>query len=88
MVRFQKEVYLFPRRLDENGILRRAFGALPADPARAPHDTTLRRALLERLCSGRPLTPRAGACFLLPDDLDWGAQVYRTQKFPWRLLGN
>jgi len=32
-----------------------------------------------RLEKGEKLKPRAGGCFLLPHDLNWGAEVYRSQ---------
>ena len=35
--------------------------------------------------SGQKLRPTGGGCFLLPEDFDWGGQVYRRQEIPWQL---
>ena len=77
IARFQREVYLLPGRGDGRSTLERVFGGVPADLRQAPRDTALRRAILDHLLAGRHL--RNGRCFLLPEDLDWGAQVYRRQ---------
>ena len=49
---------------------------------KSSQDTALQRALLDRLAAGQHDDTRAGACFLFPDDLDWGQQVYLRQEFP------
>ena len=88
LVRFQREFYLYPGEISEESILSAVFGAVPADVARAPRDTKLQRAILDHMSAGKSVIPRAGRCFLLPEDLDeWGTQVYRKKKFPWHLLG-
>ena len=79
MVRFQRDVYLLPTEMDVDELFRTVFHGQPDDLAKAPRDTALRRAILERLERGETLKPRAGGCFLLPDDLDWGAEVYRRR---------
>lgn len=86
MVRFQRELYLFPifgydpedRRLAE-----RVLGEVPDDPRAVSPETSLEAAVLERLEAGEPLHSRAGGGFLLPADLDWGEQVYLDQPLPW-----
>jgi len=84
MVRFQREFYLIPIGLDGQGLLRSVFGDPPPQDLMAlPRDTALRRAIADFVSAGKRLTPRAGGCFLLPEDLDWGAEVYRRQKMPW-----
>ncbi len=83
LVRFQREVYLFPALSNDLHLLKVVFGCVPEDLNKAPGDTVLRRALLERLLGGGKLRASAGGCFLLPDDLNWGSQVYRRQTFPW-----
>jgi hypothetical protein len=75
IVRFQREVYLLPSRADGRNTLARVFGAVPDDLTTAPRDTALRRAILNHLLAGGHLS--AGRCFLLPEDLRWGEQVYR-----------
>lgn len=84
IVRFQREVYLFPTLSDDLYLVKTVFGDMPEDLTKVPRDTTLRRALLDRLLAGGHLHARAGSCFLLPDDVArWGSQVYRRQTFPW-----
>jgi hypothetical protein len=79
IVRFQKELYLFPIGLGRDSVFWRVFGGVPEDLSTAPRDTALRRAILDRAASGEPFRPTAGGCFLFPEDLDWGAQVYLRQ---------
>jgi len=83
IVRFQREFYLFPIALGSDDLLWRIFDEVPKDLTHAPRDTTLRRGVLDRLLSGQGLRPIGGGCFLLPEDFNWGAQVYRRQEFPW-----
>lgn len=84
LVRFQQEVYLFPLLSDDLHLLKVVFGGVPRDLTKASRDTVLQRALLDRLLAGHRLRAKAGGFFLLPDDFNWGAQVYRTQAFPWQ----
>lgn len=83
IVRFQREVYLVPVRLSPKYLLYRVFGEVPEDLTRAPRQTSLQRALLDHMQAGKQLRPFGGGCFLFAQDLDWGAQVYRQQPFPW-----
>jgi hypothetical protein len=79
IVRLQREVYQLPSRPDGRSALERVFGQLPvatrADAERLPRETSLRRALADLLLAGGE--PRGGRCVLFPEDLNWGAQVYR-----------
>jgi hypothetical protein len=81
LVRFQKEMYLLPCHTE--GLFTVIFHGVPEDPRKAPQDTTLQRALLDRLVAGEHLHASAGACFLLAEDFNWGGQVYLRQEFPW-----
>ena len=75
IVRFIRELYLLPGGSDNRVTLERVFGTVPADLRQAPRDTALRRAIVDHLLAGGHL--RAGAAFLLPEDLCWGTGVYR-----------
>jgi hypothetical protein len=79
MVRFQKELYLFPIFSSGRSGLERIFRGGTDDLSKAPRDTGLRRAVLDHLEGGGYL--RAGGALLFAEDLDWGSQVYRNQ---WR----
>ncbi|MCD6360148.1 MAG: DUF5596 domain-containing protein [Armatimonadetes bacterium] len=83
MVRFQREMYLFPIGMSEQSLVSAIFDETPVDPATAPRDNTLRRAFLERKESGEPLVHGGGGCFIFMEDFDWGAQVYLKQQMPW-----
>lgn len=88
LVRFLREFYLVPGGISEWSIRRTVFGNAADDLSEAPCDTSLQRAMLEHVSAGRPIDPRAGKCFLFPEDLDWGRQVYRKSKFPRHLVGS
>ena len=88
IVRFQRELYLFPIPLHSRYLLSRVFGEETQEPeqvAAAPQRTAFQRALAAHLEAGRPLRPAGGGCFLLPEDLRWGEQVYRRQELPWEM---
>ncbi len=88
MVRFQREVYLFPVGLREDSLYSGLFGGImryggarpepPEDLSKAPRDTSLQRAYLDAM-EGQGVVSAAGGCFLLPEDVDWGSQVYLSQ---------
>jgi hypothetical protein len=83
IVRFQREMYLLPASGSGHGTLERVFGHVPTnydDPADAPRDTTLRRAVAEHMLRGGHV--RSGRCVLFPQDLRWGEQVYRRAGLP------
>jgi len=82
LVRFQKEMYLFPIKGGTEGTLKTVFGRKMTDISRAPRKTTMQRAFARHIESGGHF--RAGGCFLLPKDFDWGSQFYRRQSLPWR----
>ena len=83
LVRFQREFYLTPLEQWPQGMIDRVFDDTPVDPATAPRDTRLRRAIVEALERGEDLRGGGGGMFLLPKDLNWGAEVYRRQPWPW-----
>lgn len=85
MRRLQEEVYLFPSWVSPHDLIENVFDRLPDDLRQAPRETTLQRAILEVLEAGREPVVGGGGCFLLPDDLRWGGQVYRNQRLPAEL---
>lgn len=85
LVRFQREVYLFPIPRG-GGLIRRVFGygfeerdgtVSPEDLARLPRRTTMQRAFAAHLEAGGRF--RGGGCFLLKEDTNWGSACYRTR---------
>lgn len=84
IVRFQREVYLFPGELDRQEMVRTVFGEqVPTDLSQAPRETSLQRAILAVLGKGEEVPAAAGGCFLLFEDVArWGTQFYRTQALP------
>jgi hypothetical protein len=78
MVLWQRELYLFPVPSNGRAGLQFIFGREDVDPATAPRDTRLRRALLDQLAAGRPL--RAGGMFCLAHEAaEFGTQPYRRR---------
>jgi len=78
MVLWQRELHLFPLPSNGRAGLAFIFGRDDVDPATAPRDTSLRRALLDRLATGLPL--RAGGMFCLPEEVrEYGSQPYRRR---------
>lgn len=75
IVRFLQEVYLFPVRGSDAGVIRAAFGVATTDVKTAPRNTTLRRAVAAHLEQGGHF--HGGGCFLLCEDLAWGRRPYR-----------
>ena len=82
IVRFQREFYLFPVPTGPEYVLSNILGEVPSDLSAAPRRTALQRAAVAVLESGKSLRPTGGGCFLLPDDLNWGRQVYLRQGLP------
>ena len=87
LIRFQRELYLYPI-LARNAGLKWIFGESFATPEAVreaedlPRESRLQRAVAERLGQGGCLF--SAGCFLLADDLDqWGRQVYRRRPKPW-----
>ena len=82
LVRFQKEMFLFPWP--------RGSGEMPwqvrlPDGAETKHTppkmTTMQKAFYDHAAKGGRFC--AGGSFLLPEDLAWDRQVYRRQQPPW-----
>lgn len=82
LVRFQREVYLFPIGMADDSLPRNIFDEWPVDLSAAPRDTSMRRAYLDAVAAGG-LAHGGGGCFLLPEDVRWGEQVYVSQRWPW-----
>ncbi|MBU4201317.1 MAG: DUF5596 domain-containing protein [Verrucomicrobia bacterium] len=81
LVRFLKEMYLFPIASTDPNIWF-VFFQDKFDPATAPRNTSLQRALLDYLVAGH--TWRNGGMFFLADDLPaFGTQGYRAN---WPVL--
>ena len=81
MVRWQRELYLFPIASGDRSGLYSMFGQDDVDPATAPRDTSLRRAVLDHLAQGGRLI--AGGMFLLTEDFShFGTQHYRSHWPP------
>ena len=83
IVRFQREFYLFPVAMAADSLLGHVFDEAPEDMARAPRGTSLQRAVADHVMAGRSLRASGGGGFLLREDVNWGAQVYRSQGLPW-----
>ena len=83
LVRFQRELYLFPTSQWPNTMVNWVFGEAPIDPATAPRDTALRRAIISALEQGHDLRGGGGGMLLFPQDFRWGEEVYRRQPWPW-----
>lgn len=76
---WQRELYLFPIRSSGRDGLFFLFGREDINPATAPRDTSMRRAVLDWLTAGKPL--RAGGGFMLTEHVAcYGSQFYRRQK--------
>jgi hypothetical protein len=81
LVRFQRELYLFPLPSNGKDGLWFIFLSNDVDPRTAPRDTSLRRAVADFLATGERW--RLGGMFFLVDDLPrFGTQVYRSGRRP------
>ncbi|MEO6060940.1 MAG: acyltransferase domain-containing protein [Thermoflexales bacterium] len=79
ILRLQREGYLFPDGVGQDDFLNFTFGSPEIDPATAPRDTRLRRAILEHLARGETL--RCGGFLYLRRDLPrFGSQPYRRDE--------
>ncbi|OPZ19850.1 MAG: hypothetical protein BWZ10_00819 [candidate division BRC1 bacterium ADurb.BinA364] len=84
MINFMRQLYLLPSRSNGNAGLYFIFGEDRIDPASAPRDTSIRRAMLAQLETGQGL--RNGAMFFLREDLPYlGTEHYRAH-WPPRIL--
>lgn len=83
IARFLKEMYLFPiPKANASQHFERVFGKqyenLPPERIdEAPQTTSLQRVLVQHVKAGGRW--RGGGGVLFPEDLDWGAQVYRNR---------
>lgn len=86
IVRFLKEMYLFPLpRADATQHYERIFGVQfehlpPGRIGEAPQHTSLQQMLVQHVKAGGRW--RSGGSVLFPEDLDWGAQAYRHRLRP------
>ena len=77
IVRLQYEGYLYPDGVGQEDFLAFTFGTPSIDPATAPRDTRLRRAVIEHLQQDGEM--RGGGFLFLRRDLPhFGTQVYRN----------
>ena len=77
IVRFQREFYLYPHAGGPDFLWSFVFGEKYPDPATAPRDTRLRRAVLDWLAEGKELFDLPGVLFHPP--AEWGTQPYMTR---------
>jgi hypothetical protein len=77
IVRFQREFYLYPFPGNVRFLWGFVFGEKYTDPATAPRDTSLRRAVLEALDQGKEIFDLPGVLFHPPEE--WGTQPYMRQ---------
>jgi hypothetical protein len=77
VVRFQREFYLFPFAGGPGFLWNFVFGEKITDPASAPRDTSLRRAVLDWLAAGKELFDLPGVAFHAPEA--WGSQPYMSR---------
>ncbi len=80
LVKLQREGYLYPAHSSgRDGIFFLFDGHHDIDPKTAPRDTSIRRAVIGHLETGKNL--RSGGMFILKGDLKhWGRQLYRSQE--------
>jgi hypothetical protein len=77
IVQFQREFYLYPFAGSAGFLWGFVFGDKYPDPATAPRDTSLRRAVLDWLAQGKEIFDLPGVMFHLPGA--WGTQPYMGQ---------
>ncbi len=81
MLRFQREMYLYPRFYERSGLVSEAiFGKEANDLASVPQQTSLQRAAATFLKDGGRFNG-GGGCFLLLEDFNWGSQCYQTDSY-------
>jgi hypothetical protein len=74
IVKFQREFYLFPFPGSVGFLWSFVFGEKYPDPATAPRDTSLRRAVLDWIGQGKEIFDLPGVMFHSPEV--WGTQPY------------
>jgi hypothetical protein len=77
IVRFQREFHLYPFPGSIGFLWSFVFGEKHPDPATAPRDTSLRRAVLDWIGQGRDIFDLPGVMFHSPEA--WGSQPYMSQ---------
>ncbi|GMV82691.1 MAG: hypothetical protein AMXMBFR7_38750 [Planctomycetota bacterium] len=76
IVRFLREYYLLPLPgANDEQHFERVFDGPVTDPDRAPQNSSLQKAMIRHVKQGGRW--RGMGCFYLPEDLNWGQQVYR-----------
>jgi hypothetical protein len=78
IMQWQREGYLLPNDAGPEDFLNFVFGASSIDPATAPRDTRLRRAVIEYLERGGESLRSGGYLFLRKDLSRFGSQPYRV----------
>lgn len=82
LAKFQRELYLFPSGGPADAGMFFVFCSTERDPSKLPRQTSLQRAMLEIIESGRPL--HASAMVLALEDLPrFGTQYYRRTTTDW-----
>jgi hypothetical protein len=78
IVKFQREFYLYPHPGGPAFLWNFVFGEKYPDQATAPRDTSLRKAVLEWMETGKELFDLPGVMLHTPDQ--WGSQPYYYYK--------
>ena len=81
IVKFQREFYLYPFPGSVGFLWSFVFGEKYPDPATAPRDTSLRRAVLDWIGQGKEIFDLPGVMFHDPEA--WGSQPYMKQWDQW-----
>lgn len=80
LVKFQRELYLYPITSSGLSGVDRVFGSFSIDISTAPRDSSLQRAILDQISQKNPL--RNGGMFFLKENLNnFGSSFYRKN---WR----
>jgi len=74
IVKFQREFYLYPFPGNLGFLWSFVFGEKHPEPAAAPRDTSLRRAVLDWIDQGKEIFDLPGIMFHTPEE--WGSQPY------------
>lgn len=78
LVRFLREMYLFPIPGGRGSTMQAVFGANEdISPDELPRKTKMQRAFADHLANGGTFRP--GGCFMLKEDFDWGSMFYRSR---------
>jgi hypothetical protein len=81
IVKFQREFYLYPFPGSVGFLWSFVFGEKYPDPATAPRDTSLRRAVLDWIGQDKEIFDLPGVMFHDPEA--WGSQPYMNQWDQW-----